>query len=123
MKTPHTIFWKDGVMKAFEMPQEISLVGYSKGLASKMLGEYKGLVEAARLSALPVANHSIEKINEILKEIDEDPRFEHPLNWIPDQTKSYQIEAEFREENAVCKSASGSVYKIDKKVLVLSSNQ
>lgn len=99
MKKTFVIFFKDGQMMAFEMPQEISLVGYSKGLAIKMLNEYKQLVETARLSALPVSKESEEKVKWLIW--DDDVQTPPPCrdfeNWQPNQTKEYQIEAELME--------------------------
>ncbi len=103
MKTNWTIFFENGEMKAFETIKEPKdprpyTASVLYGDINRQWREFDKAVEAARLSALPVAQESQQKILDLLYEIDNPVTPPHNNTWLPIETKEYQIEAEFQEE-------------------------
>lgn len=79
-------------------------------------------LEAARLAALPVVKESEEKVLRIIWFNNGKINYMNQQfsNWQPDQTKSYTIEAEMREESVEDPIwGTGGAYKTLEKVLVL----
>lgn len=145
MKTNWTIFFDKGAMKAYKMPELLPehpdrhyMAGsYGTTMYKEQVQEEQEeidnendkRIEAARLSALPVANESKEKVYNLLMEQCSDFKhaYDNHLSAKEYLAKEYQIEAEFREEEDCLRCKDGTpilknLQIIPSKVLVLSSN-
>ena len=122
------IFFDNGVMKTYRMPEEpiilpltcnVKCDGYCGDVCpeirsnrienERQIQVYKNKIQQARASALPVADESKEKVNlEIWWQCTPDTGDDMKLkaisfdDWQPDFTKEYRIEAEFEEQCKAC---------------------
>lgn len=91
----YTIFWIDGQMVGFEMPQEPDLQNFSSPLQwSNKHDEWRVLCELARQSALPIAKEDEEKVIELLYLQNEGFRNWYDITLSIFRGEEYQIEAD-----------------------------
>lgn len=113
MKTHYTVLFEEGMMMAYKTPQKyLYCRRYNDGEGlcdEKCYFEGSALktclveqIEAARAAALPVSSDSIEEMKYLLWQVMGQHPWEEFKKWdlanSIDQTKSYDIIAEMREE-------------------------
>lgn len=101
---PYKVFFENGVMKVYEMPEEPTVSRIDKfGNITREWFIYREAIQAARAAALPVATESIPGFYHLIKwqmslsDYKEGKHDDQPF-FNPDFTKEYQIECDFQEK-------------------------